>query len=151
MTAADRPVPAQFRWGLAAKLFAILILLGAIAVLVTGGLGYVRARDALEETIYNQLTAARQAKTRQVETYFKSIRNDLRLLASSKMAVDAARGFRTAFDELEQKPAPEDMRRKVEEWYAAHYLPEVRRLLGKDILAADYLPSGNAATYLQYH
>src|SRR4051812_15636064 len=67
MTAADRPVHAQFRWGLAAKLFAILILLGAIAVLVTGGLGYVRAHDALEETIYNQLTAARQAKTRQVE------------------------------------------------------------------------------------
>src|SRR4051812_37224248 len=68
MAADDRPINDQFRWGLAAKLFAILILLGAVAVLVTSGLGYVRARDALEETIYNQLTAARQAKTRQVET-----------------------------------------------------------------------------------
>ena len=151
MTAADRPVHTRFRWGLAARLLAILILLGAVAVLVTGGLGYVQARSALEEAIYNQLTAARQAKTRQVETYFRNIRSDLRLLASSKMVVDAARGFHTAFDELEQKPAPDEMRRKVEEWYAAHYLPEVRRLLGKDVVAADYLPSGNAATYLQYH
>src|SRR5471030_2596186 len=111
MTAADRPVHAQFRWGLAAKLFAILILLGAIAVLVTCGLGYVRAHDALEETIYNQLTAARQSKARQVETYFRGIRSDLRLLAASKIVVDATRGSRTAFDELEQKPAPDDMRR----------------------------------------
>ena len=47
------------RFGLAAKLFAILILLGAVAVLVTGVLGYVRARDALEQAIFNQLTAAR--------------------------------------------------------------------------------------------
>ena len=48
------------RFGLAAKLFAILILLGAVAVLITGVLGYVRARDALEQTIFNQLTATRQ-------------------------------------------------------------------------------------------
>ena len=40
-----RPV----RWGLSLRLFAILTLLGAIAVLVTGILGYVRARDALLE------------------------------------------------------------------------------------------------------
>ena len=36
------------RWGLAAKLFTTLVLLGTIAVLVTGVLGYLRARDALE-------------------------------------------------------------------------------------------------------
>ena len=49
------------RWGLAAKLFATLILLGAVAILVTGLLGYVRSRDALEAAILNQLTAARQS------------------------------------------------------------------------------------------
>ena len=58
LPASSRPV----RWGLAAKLFAILILLGSVAVLVTGVLGYVRARDALEQTIFNQLTAARHPR-----------------------------------------------------------------------------------------
>ena len=65
-SASARPV----RWGLAAKLFAMLVLLGAVAVLVTGVLGYMRARDALQESIYNQLTAARKSKARQIETYF---------------------------------------------------------------------------------
>ena len=61
------------RWGLAAKLFTTLVLLGAVAVLVTGVLGYFRARDALEKAVFDQLTAARQTKARQVETYFRTI------------------------------------------------------------------------------
>ena len=91
-SASARPV----RWGLAAKLFAILLLLGAVAVLVTGVLGYMRARDALQEAVFNQLTAARQSKARQIETYFRTIRNALRLLATSKMMVDARACFRAA-------------------------------------------------------
>ena len=151
MTAADRPIRDQFRWGLAAKLFAILFLLGAIAVLVTGGLGYVRAQEALEEAIYNQLTAARESKARQVETYFRNIRNDLRLLAASKMVVDATRDFRTAFDQLDQKPVPDDIKRQVDDWYARNVMPDARRLLGKEAAAAGYLPVGPAAAYLQFH
>lgn len=139
------------RRGLAAKVFATLILLGAVAVLVTGVLGYVRARDALEATIYNQLTAARESKARQVETYFRNIRADLRLLATSKMVVDATRDFHAAYEQLDQKPVPDDMQRKVADWYAHNVTPDARRLLGKDAVAAGYLPIGPAATYLQYH
>ena len=145
--AADRPV----RWGLAAKLFATLILLSAVAVLVSAVLGYVRGRDALEEAIYNQLTAARQAKARQVETYFRTTRDELRLLASSKMAADALRGMRDGFDELDKVDVSPELRGKVRDWYIANVMPELRRLLGKEPALEDYLPAGNATTYLQYY
>src|ERR1700761_184709 len=46
------------RFGLAAKLFATLLLLGTIGVLITGALGFVQAGDALRASILNQLTAA---------------------------------------------------------------------------------------------
>ena len=95
VTGSSRPP----RWGLAAKLFTTLVLLGAIAVLVTGVLGYFRARDALEKAVFDQLTAARQTKARQVETYFRTIHAELRLLATSKMVVDATREFRIAVDQ----------------------------------------------------
>jgi hypothetical protein len=69
MTVADTANAARStRFGLAATLFVILILLGTVAVLITGVLGYVRSREALEATIFNQLTAAREIKTNQVET-----------------------------------------------------------------------------------
>src|ERR1700757_2915528 len=145
--AVDRPV----RWGLAAKLFATLILLSAVAVLVTAVLGYVRGRDALEEAIYNQLTAARQAKARQVETYFRTTRDELRLLASTKMVADAMHAFRDSFDDLDTVPAWDDLRSKVRDWYTANVLPELQRLFGKDAVLDDYLPVSNAAIYLQYH
>ena len=143
----DRPT----RFGLAAKLFAILILLGAVAVLVTGVLGYMRARDALEESIYNQLTATRKSKARQVETYFRTIRNELSQLAVSKMAVDAARGFNAGFDALDRADVPFDLRRQVGDWYETQFMPDIRRILGHEPNVNDYLPVGPAAYYLQYH
>jgi class 3 adenylate cyclase len=145
--AADRPV----RWGLAVKLFVTLILLGAIAVLVSAVLGYVRGRDALEEAIYNQLTATRQAKARQIETYFRTIRNDLRMLASTKMVVDALRGMRDGYDELNKAPMSPELHAKVRDWYAANVGPALKRLLGKEPPIDDYLPASSAGIYLQYH
>jgi len=139
------------RWGLAAKLFAILTLLGAVAVLVTGVLGYMRARDALQESIYNQLTATRKSKARQVETYFRTLRNELSQLAVSKMAIDAAREFNAGFDELDRSDVPFNLRRQVGDWYETQFLPDMRRVLGHEPNVNDYLPVGPAAYYLQYH
>jgi class 3 adenylate cyclase len=150
MSAADPAVPVRpTRFGLAAKLFAILILLGAVAVLITGVLGYVRARDALERTIFNQLTAARETKSRQVEIYFRGIRNDMRLLAASKMVVDAMRGLRDAVDELDAKPVPAEVRERVHGWYDKQYMPMVRRLLGPETPVKEFLPVGSAPYFLQ--
>ncbi len=146
---ADATAAQPTRWGLAAKLFAVLILLGAVAVLITGILGYVRARDALEQTIFNQLTATRESKAQQITIYFRTIRNDMRLLSSSKMVVDAMRGFREAVDELDAQPVPDDIRKKVIGWYEKDYMPMVRRLLGPKTPLDDFLPSGAAAYFLQ--
>jgi class 3 adenylate cyclase len=145
--AADRPT----RWNLTAKLFAVLLLLGGLAVLASSVLGYVRARDVLEDRIYAQLSAARQTKTRQVEDHFRSVRQDLLLLAHSRMVVEAVRDFRGAVDELNRTPTSDELRRKVDAWYEANYMPHVRRLLGKDVPIADYLPTTSGGYYLQYH
>src|SRR5437879_13545667 len=111
MSVAERPAPDRpVRWGLAAKLFATLILLSAVAVLVSAVLGYVRGRDALEEAIYNQLTAARQAKARQIETYFRTTRDELRLLASTKMVADSLHGFRDGYDDLDKTEVSPELR-----------------------------------------
>jgi class 3 adenylate cyclase len=147
VTSSSRPA----RWGLAAKLFTTLVLLGAIAVLVTGVLGYFRARDALEKAVFDQLTAARQTKTRQVETYFRTIQAELRLLATSKMVVDATREFRIAVEQLDRAGAPPELQQKVSDWYAANFIPQMTRILGREPALSDYLPVGGAPYYLQYH
>ena len=139
------------RWGLAAKLFATLVLLGAIAVLITGVLGYFCARDALQKAVFDQLTTAREAKARQVETYFRTIQAELRLLATSKMVVDATREFRIAVDQLDRAGTSPELRQKVSDWYAANFIPLMTQVLGKEPALVDYLPVGSAPYYLQYH
>src|SRR4030095_10743674 len=146
--AAD-PSP-SVRWGLAAKLFAILPLLAAMAVLVPSGRVYLQARDALQEAIYNQLTSTRKSKVQQVETYFSTIRNELSQLANSKEALDAARTFRATFNELNRTDVPADLLRKVDAWYGAEFMPGVRRLTAKEPDVKAYLPVDRAAYYLQY-
>ncbi|MGQ3297296.1 adenylate/guanylate cyclase domain-containing protein [Reyranella sp.] len=141
--------PRPVRWGLAAKLFAILLLLGAVAVMITGVLGYIRAREALERAIFAQLTAARETKAHQVESYFRTVRNEVRLLAASKMVVDATRGFREAVDELDGKEVPENVKQAVHGWYDSQYMPMVRKLLGKDVSADEFMPMKPAPYFLQ--
>ena len=147
VTGSSRPT----RWGLAAKLFTTLVLLGAIAVVVTSVLGYFRARDALEKAVFDQLTAARQTKARQVETYFRTIHAELRLLATSKMVVDATREFRVAVDQLDRAGASPELVKKVADWYAENFIPRMTKLLGREPALSDYLPVGGAPYYLQYH
>ena len=139
------------RWGLTAKLFGALLLLGGLAVLATSILGYVRASDALEESIYQQLSVARQTKARQVEEYFRTVRQDLLLLAHSRMVIEATHSFRAAVEQLEQAALDEALRPKVEAWYEAHFMPDLRRLLGKDVPLADFMPHTASGDYLQYH
>src|SRR5262252_5337208 len=149
MTAAD-PVPSRpARFGLAAKLFAILLLLGAVGVLIVGGLGYMQAREALEQSIFNHLTAARETKAHQVEHYYRSVRNDVRLLAGSKMVVEAMVGLRDAVDELDRTKVPDDIHHNVDAWYNTKFMPMVRRLLGPEAPVKDFLPRGSAPYFLQ--
>jgi hypothetical protein len=94
--------------------------------------GYLQARGAQQEAIYNELTSTRKSKVRQFETYFRSIRSKLSQLAGSKEAIDAARSFRATFNELNRSDVPADLRGKVETWYGAQFIPGVQRLLGKE-------------------
>ncbi|WP_244489943.1 adenylate/guanylate cyclase domain-containing protein [Rhizobium sp. Leaf391] len=136
---------------MAAKLFTTLVLLGAIAVLVTGVLGYLQARAALEKAIFAQLTGARQTKTRQVEEYFRTIDAELRLLSNSKMVIDATREFRATVDELDRRGASSELRGKVNTWYSKEFVPAIARVQGEGPAVTQYLPVGGAPYYLQYH
>ncbi|HLM11062.1 MAG TPA: adenylate/guanylate cyclase domain-containing protein, partial [Reyranella sp.] len=83
------------------------------------------------------------------EIYIRSIRAEMRLLAHSKMVVDAMRSFREAVDELDARPVPDEVRKRVVNWYETDYMPRVRRLLGDKTPIDDFLPVGSAPYFLQ--
>ena len=115
-------------------------------------MGYLRARDSLRKrstTSSRPPARARRARSRPTSAPCATSSSQL---AGAKMTVDAARGFSTGFDELEKiRGAVRAMRRKVDDWYETQFLPEMRRILGKELNINEYLPIGPAAYYLQYH
>lgn len=108
----------------------------------------LQVRDALQEAIYNQLTSTRKSKVQQVETYFRTIRNELSQLAGSKEAIDAARAFRATFNELDRTDVPADLRGKVDAKYGAQFMPGVQRLSATEADVKAYLPVDAAGYYL---
>jgi len=110
-------------------------------VLITGLLGYVRARDALERTIFDQLTVAARDKMRQIENLFRSIRGEMRLLAASRWSLTPCVASVAPSTSSTARPCPRDIRGRVDGWYNDQYMPMVRRLLGADTPVKEFLPA----------
>ena len=131
------------------KLLAVLIMVGATAVFITGYLGYKAGEQGLTQTAMNQLTGIRRSKAHQIESYFRVIRSQVRMLRESRMVIDSLRELTTEFLKLDGSVVPVEQRIAVEEYYRTHYLPLLHRLVPSRAKFEDYLPSGRGAYYLQ--
>ncbi|MHC4212705.1 MAG: PAS domain S-box protein [Planctomycetota bacterium] len=83
------------------KLALAFIAIGAAALMVSGVISYQSARQSLEIESFNKLTAVREMKAQQVESYFQLVRNQVITFSEDQMIVDAARDLRVAFYKVE--------------------------------------------------
>lgn len=136
-------------WSVRTKLFLVLAALGTGAVLGSALIGYYNAVTALEASIYNHLISVRNNKASRVEAFFQTTRDELLLLAGSKMVADAARGFIDGADRLERDKAAIDFRSRVLGWYIENFRTEAQ-VLSADTDVAAYAPPSRAGAYIQY-
>jgi signal transduction histidine kinase len=97
------------RPGLKTKLQVAFLLIGLFSVGVTGWQSYENAKDALEKSTFSHLTAIRETKKRQIESYMGTIRNQAITLSEDRMIVEMLEGLpgrvaatsgNTRFDEV---------------------------------------------------
>ena len=84
------------RRSLSARIRAAFLTLGLVAIGLTGWQSYRIADTALEEAAYARLTAIRETKKRQIETYFRTVTTTVRTLADGEVAIDSILGFTAA-------------------------------------------------------
>ena len=58
-----------------AKILTVVVLIGIVSMGIAGLQGYWQGRQALEKTAFDNLTAIRETRARQIEGYFGQIRN----------------------------------------------------------------------------
>lgn len=88
---------------LSRKLPAVIIGLAATAALVTSVLGFFGARSALDHAIEKELLVISSDRAHAVETYLKSIDEEIKFLASNDMIADAVISFTDGWKALQSQ------------------------------------------------
>ena len=105
-----------------AKLLLIFFVIGIMSVSITGWLGFENAKTTLDKVYFAQLTAIRETKKRQIETYFTQITNQVQTFSEDQMIVDAMNQFKTAFYNLKNKDYNPSLNTKVINYYQNEFL-----------------------------
>lgn len=85
----------------------VLVAVGLLATIVTGGLAYVVGRESLQTEAFDRLTAIRELKRQQIEDFFQRVNGQILTLASNLMLVEALNEFQRAFESFPEALAGE--------------------------------------------
>lgn len=137
-----------------AKLLRMLLLVAIPAVGIAGWLGYKEGKAALQESIFNQLTSVRASKARQIESYFRHVRNQAQTFSGSRMVIDAMTEFSAAFDQVGQRNQEDFMDQQqqapLQRYYASEFLPRLQATSDDQRSLQVFLPQDPATRRLQY-
>ncbi|MEZ4702051.1 MAG: methyl-accepting chemotaxis protein [Rhodothermales bacterium] len=133
------------------KLLGALTLSGLAAIVIVGVLSYNSGKSSLEKASFNQLTAVRETKARQIENYFEQIRNQVATLSEDRMMIDAMRGFRTAFYTPDSLASPIRQRwsDNVEGYYLNEFIPRLDAVASHHHEIEEFWPTSETTLYWQ--
>jgi signal transduction histidine kinase len=112
------------------KLQFSFLLIGFLAIAVTGWQAFESGREAIENITFDRLTSIRETKKRQIELYFRQVQNQVVTLSEDLMTVDAMRGFIDAYRRIS---------------------PADRRMLSQHLAGSDVAAGGGVAAYRHVH
>ena len=137
------------------KLLGALLVVGLLALVVTGWQASRRAEASLRQAAMNHLTSIREDRRQQIEAYFSDVRRDALALAESRDVIAAMPAFtaarhRFAADVARWPAATRDrVRAQVEDYYRHWFVTRVR---GPELDEDDVrrmLPSDDVTRVLQ--
>ena len=80
------------------KLIIVFLAIGIAAIAALGAISFTQSKDALEEKSIDELTAIREIKKNQINSFFKERIADLRVYSSNTAVEMAAERFISAYD-----------------------------------------------------
>ncbi|MGD1917891.1 MAG: adenylate/guanylate cyclase domain-containing protein [Pleurocapsa sp.] len=130
----------------------MLMLLGVCisSIIAIAYVGYNNGRQALNNSIQNQLISVRETKAYQIERYFRFVRAQVQTFSQGSVN-DTLQGFAQAYQELEDQKIQLAWHEQLKNYYDQDFLPKLAGNTEGRPLLYSYLPQNSAARYLQYH
>ncbi len=131
------------------RLMLMLILVSAISAMVLIYIGYVNGKEAISESIFNQLTSVKASKKYQIESYFHEIENITEVLGENEMIAQAIEDFKVGFRKIGTSQLDADCSQQL----SAHYddfVDKVSQNMDIKNNSEMYYPNTVEACYLQF-
>ncbi len=135
------------------KLIFLFLILSITPLIFISIFGYSRSKLALEKQTFNQLTAVRESKGRQIESYFNQIRNQILTFSEDSMIVDFTVDLKEAFYEADEAITDTElskMESSVRSYYENEYITRLNKNSGTHKSVDEYLPQNPETIALQY-
>jgi PAS domain S-box-containing protein len=137
---------------ISAKVLIMLVLVSATSVVIFGYFDYQAAKETLEKESFNKLTAVREMKAQQIENYFGTLNDLVITFTQSDTAIEAAKGFRAAFEDIQQDVSTDSFTEKsLEKYYESEFITRLapNMLDSSGLVARDFISPNPATQYLQ--
>lgn len=138
-------------WTIQSKLQALLVTVSLGSVVVVSGIGWYRTEAILKSKIAEQLAGIRTTKAEQFEAYFENLNNQVGMLAADGNIVKAMVELNGGFRALESNLIPPEWDTALSAYYTKEFFPRLQKNLSPGVVNPSvYIPTGQAARYLQY-
>lgn len=133
------------RVSIQSKLMLMLLIVGILATGVTGGIGFQSGRSSLRESMFDRLTAVREAQARVLELGFNDLLNSLVVYSRGETVPGALAAFTNGFDQLADAVVKPEEVKAITDFYRARFAGAGDARLDINAL----IPTSDAAKYLQ--
>ncbi|MDZ7636688.1 MAG: HAMP domain-containing protein [Bryobacterales bacterium] len=126
-----------------------LVLIGISAIALTGWMALTGASAALREATYERLTAIRETKRRQIETYFADVRSHVLALAADESTTQALFDFEAGWSAIPASLPEEAAEAELRRFYREQAAPMVSRDLSESEFVDTWFPADPRQRRLQ--
>ncbi len=131
------------------RLMLMLILVSAISAMLLIYVGYVNGKNAINQSIFNQLTSIKASKKYQIESYFREVGNITEVLGSNEMVVQALNDFKKGFRKIGNTQLNAECSKQLSVHYD-DFVDKVSQNMDIKNNPELYYPNTVEACYLQY-
>ena len=137
------------RVSIQSKLLLMLLTMSVLATAIAGGIGFQSGRSSLRESVFERLTATREAQGRLLERGLADLTSSLVINAHGETIASALGAFTGGFDQLNAATASPAQSKSILDFYNARFGTERSNPDGGKLDVNALVPTSNAAKYLQ--
>jgi methyl-accepting chemotaxis protein len=132
------------------KLQTAFVSLGLAAILLTGWIATSDATEALQQATYARLTAIRETKRQQIETYFRYLRSHVLALSIDESSISALEEFRDSWDSIPPMVSGSPGEQALRDYYEHAFAPTVKHDIDVNSLLATWYPADLRTRTIQH-